>query len=255
MNNANLIENISYKEPNQSSAERIIDNINFLMKINSIRNRTELANLLHIKAQTLYSFLANPTSASSVKQKICDYFVISLDELENKRLSDIYKDEEELFENNVPISGDSASIASMTGDEVAQFLESASPNPQIDKLKSKLRKSYLPCFNSFITLARRDYATGNHKKALGSVCAAFYMLTPQDIKLISKGDLVLYISLVKKFPDKDYAENLISKLVNTFISDEFYNENILTVLGSLLEKDFTTNSQICYETIVNKNNL
>lgn len=256
MNDSNIVADREKIELSLDSANLIKENIDFLMRRNSIHNRTQLANLLNIKVQTLYSFLNNPLSASAVKKKICDYFFISQDDLETKHLSEILSNDDILYEENILDTSETSSIVSMSNNELLEILENSnSSSPQIQELKSSLRKSYLPGFNSFISLAKRDFYSGNYQKALLSACAAFYIITPQDISAITKEDFKLYISIAKKFSDNEFSSGLINKLTNVILSEDYYDERIAIVMASLLEKDFPISAQVCYETIINKKSL
>ena len=227
--------------------ELVKSNLNLLMRSRDIKNLTKLADILGLSASTLYSFYSNPLSKSKAKKAIADYFNISIEDLEFKNLSEVISDNEYIsfgtYNNDI-----SDNIVSMSDSDINKLLVSSkSEDEYIEKLKAAISRSYKTSYRHYMEQAKSDYSLGNYQKALCSISAAFWLLEPEDIDLIKNNDLKLYVEIAKRFND----ESLIKKLVDLLISNNYFNEKIITILGNLLEDSFKIYSRICYETVIN----
>lgn len=220
-------------------ADRVKNNINYLMHQNDITSVSNLAKIINVPPTTIYSFLRSPLSNSKVKFKICNYFNVSIDELESYDFTKAeIKNDNELTTNQ--------SILSMSDEYVCKYLDlSVSSNSDIDNLKSSIKSLINTNFRKCCGQARVNFESKNYQKALYYISSAFWLLRPEEIRFITESDLLLYIDIANYFKDNDLVSTLIIKLEST----DFFNYKILIVLAKLLEESFPNESKTCYEII------
>lgn len=229
---------------NNSKAERIKKNIFFLMQQRDISSISSLAKVLDVPATTIYSFLRSPLSNSKVKFKICDFFHISIDELENYDFSDA-----EIKSGDLSCVKTNKSILSMSDDEVYNYLQtSSSNNNEIRTLKNSVKNLIFTNFRKCCGQAKTYYNSENYQKALYYISSAYWLLKPDEIVYITESDLSLYIDIASHFDDVELIGTLIIKLE----SADYYNHKIMLVLANLLGEKFPDESRICYEIIKQK---
>ena len=226
------------------NAERIKRNIDYLMHKHDISSVSTLAKILGVPATTIYSFLRNPLSNSKVKLKICNYFNISIDELENCDFAetDIKMNDNYEFKSK-------KSIISMSDDEIYGYLETSdSCNNELNKLKNSIKSLIYTNYRMCCGQAKTYFNSENFQKSLYYISSAFWLLKPDEIKYITEDDLSLYIDIAKHFEDEDLISSLIIKLE----SADFFNYKIMLVLANLLSEEFPEDSKMCYEIIKQK---
>ncbi len=229
----------------EEKEKRILENIVYLGRINNITKANDFAITLGVKPATYYTFTRNPSSSSKVKSRICEYFGISMDDLENKSLKDEEDNSRYIVSNNSNRGIDNyKSIISMSDFEINKYLtDKKSNDEEINSLKRNISEKSFSDYGQSIIKARNCYENKNYDMALGYVCSAFYMLNEDDIARITKSDLELYISVVDKFNN----ESLLEKLVNKLLEEETYNRKIVIVLANLLETNHISLSKACYK--------
>lgn len=228
----------------EPTAEKIKKNVEYLMQVHNITSVTALSKILNVPATTIYSFLRSPLSNSKVKFKICNYFNISIDELENCDFSqsEIKNDIDFEIKSN-------QSILSMTDDDIFHYLNIAkSDNADLDLLRTSVKDLLFTNFRKCCGQARLDFKSENFQKALYSISSAFWLIKPDEIKYITENDLSLYIDIATHFKDNDLITNLIIKLE----SPDYFNYKIFLVLGNLLSSYFPNEAKMCFEIVRQK---
>ena len=226
------------------TADIIKKNINFLMDKHSISGFSALARNLDVPATTIYSFLRNPLSNSKVKFKICNYFNVSIEELESCDLQ-----EYEIETSDKSDINSSLSILSMSDDTISNFLKSSKTNNNdIDELKHSIATLISTNFRKCCGQAKINFKAENYQKALYYISSAFWLLKPTEIKYITENDLSLYVDIANYFNDNDLINTLIIKLE----SADYFNYKIILVFANLLEDKFPQEAKMCYEIIKDK---
>lgn len=227
-----------------TASNRIKRNIEYLMKKQGISGVASLAKILDIPPTTIYSFLRNPLSNSKVKFIICNFFNISVDELENYDFSGT-----EITLNDKFDIKSNQSILSMSDDTIYDYLSLQSFNTdEIGVLKKSIKDVIYTNFRKCCGQAKICFKSEDYQNALYYISSAFWLLKPPEIKYITENDLALYIDIANQFNDNDLISSLIFKLESV----DYFNYKILIVLANLLEEKFPNESKMCYEIIKNK---
>lgn len=242
--------------------ENIEKNIHLASEINNIPTPTAMAKEIGVAPTTWHSFLKNPLSNSTAKAAFCNYFGVTVKRLENERLTDLdlcrQQKAVDLLQKKVigfeTQDSEENSIMEMPDDVIYEKLRNSSTDDmvlsqEIQSLKNEIIAKNQFRYKAYMIQAKREYQNNNLQKALEFVYSAWWMLSKNELNVVTEADLIFYITLCETQNDLLGIEKLVDKLT----SKDFFVPKIVLVLGTLLELSFPELAKKCYVTVCTMN--
>ena len=212
------------------------------MKTHNITTQAALANVIGTPSTTLASFLSNLQSRSTAKAAFCNYFNITVEQLENERLAD-----SGIWDNRTCTQ--EKPILETSEDELYKELRRPSTESVLKQLKNAIAQKGSLRYKAAVVMARKELKNlGDPTKALDFLYSVWWVATPNDLNVVCKSDLKLYIDLCKQLNETSGIDSLVEKL----ISKKFFNPKFVTILGIMLESDYPDFAQTCFEMVAFK---
>ncbi len=210
-----------------------LKNIELIMKVTNTNSANAMAKRIGVAPTTWHSYLKNPKSNSVAKTAFCNYYGLTVHQLENSLLDESFISQI----TSIDISSNEnieMPLSEITEKELYNKL-STSSNPEtfideeLRELKKELIKYKSLAYKAAISDAN-NMLMNDPINAYNIIVKAFLNMQPQDIYLLTQSELKLYIDLSNKYGDINDIENLIDRLAL------YDNYKILTVLSILLEE-------------------
>lgn len=229
--------------------DNVIKNIENFMDLTNTRSANEMATRIGVPVTTWRSFLSNPLSNSIAKTKFCSYYGLNVKQLETTLFEDDFIKEViekvKLDENKKQ----EISINEMSEDDLqTMFEKNPSKSNEFEELKRKVKDKTSLSFRSNIENAKSRCAT-KPSEALALFNGAFALMKEAEVNLLTQSDLKVYIDLTID----DGNLNGLERLIDTLITEGYYNYKVVSVLALLLEEvDLIAQAKKCLRAILNR---
>lgn len=227
----------------------VIKNIENFMDLTNTRSANEMATRIGVPVTTWRSFINNPLSNSVAKTKFCLYYGLTVKQLETTLLEDDFIKEviekSKINENKKQ----EISISEMSEDDLQTMFEKTfSKSNEFEELKRKVKDKTSLSFRSNIENAKSRCAT-KPSEALALFNGAFALMKEEEVNLLAQSDLKAYIDLTVD----DGNLNGLERLIETLVSDGYYNYKVVSVLALLLgEVDLMAQAKKCLKAVLDR---
>ena len=225
----------------------LVSNVDYFMSCLNMATYKELADDIDANVSTLKSLLAKPTSNSKLKSLLAKRFGITVYQLDNVDFT-LKNDKEETvnfgIDNDIPIIDmDKLEIYSL-------LLENDDfDDEETIQLKHKINKKYNIKYYCLVSKVKQEYYSQNFDKALVTFYNGLLNLENDELILIGKTELMVFIDLCEKLN----SDVMLDHLVSRFTSGDNINLSILAVLYSLLKEKHINLAKNCLKSLVENN--